>query len=168
MRKFLRTKGIETTVKRFYIPKKVELPNGEVVKFSELESRYEGDLDILSDFARIRSTGQEVKYLTYRPIGAPDVTTKIILNMLVHIVNEYNYIHLRDYQHGFRPQRGTASACMMLREKLLKRRKFDGYDKPLKLDAIVYEFDLKGFFNKVNPYFTCLKLAEGGLKATAN
>lgn len=146
----------------------MQLPSGDIIKFDELKKIYEGDLFVGEEYAIIESTGEKVKYLTYRPIGAPDTTTKIVLNLLVHIVNEYNYIHLRSYQHGFRPQRGTATACLDLRDKLLGRRKFVGFDKPLMNGAIVYEFDLKGFFNKVNPYFTCMKLAEGGLKATAN
>lgn len=84
--------------------------------------------------------------------------------MMTQIVNEFNYIHLRDYQHGFRPTLGVVSACLALRKAIIKRRMLSDFQQ---IPYYVHEFDLKGFFNQVNPYFTCRELARGGLKAFA-
>lgn len=161
----MRTKSIDLSVKRFYLPKEVRLEdNGEIVKFRELEEMY-NTIELDDSGGYIPDRGCGFKTTKWRPIGAPDTSSKIILNMMTHIVNEFNFIHLRDYQHGFRPGLGVVSACLSLRKAIIKRRMRSELQQ---IPFYVHEFDLKGFFNQVNPYFTLRELARGGLKAFAN
>lgn len=75
----------------------------------------------------------------WRPIGCPDYPSRVIsrsLNDLIYVLwnDKFN-----DNQHGFRKYRGAASAIYQIIEKLKGN------------PEIVYEFDLKSFFNTVRP-----------------
>lgn len=75
----------------------------------------------------------------WRPIGAPDYPSRVIsrsLNDLIYVLWEDKFSHS---QHGFRRNRGAATAIFNIVNKLKRS------------PEIVYEFDLKSFFNTVRP-----------------
>lgn len=78
----------------------------------------------------------------FRPIGAPDFVSRCIslgISQITYMVMEHT---LGDYQHGYRVHRGGFSAVMQI-VNILKSDLTRVFE--------VYEFDLKGFFNTVDP-----------------
>jgi len=80
----------------------------------------------------------------FRPIGAPNLGSKMVFKALEIIMRELLEDRIGNYQHGFIRERGCQTATMALIERLRQNPK-----------AKVYEFDLKSFFNKVNPIRVC-------------
>jgi len=80
----------------------------------------------------------------FRPIGAPNLWSKMVFKALEIIMRELLEDRIGKYQHGFIRERGCQTATMALIERLRENPK-----------AKVYEFDLKSFFNKVNPIRVC-------------
>jgi len=77
--------------------------------------------------------------IRYRPIGCPDYPSRVIsksINNLIYLLFEDKF---NENQHGFRRQRGVHTALFNLIQKLKL--------KP----EIVYEFDLRSYFNTVRP-----------------
>lgn len=77
--------------------------------------------------------------IRWRPIGAPDYPSRVIsrsLNDLIYVLWEDKF---NKNQHGFRKNRGAFTAIIEIVKKLKNSPK------------IVYEFDLKSFFNTVRP-----------------
>lgn len=75
----------------------------------------------------------------WRPIGAPDYPSRVIsrsLNDLIYVLWEDKF---NNNQHGFRRNRGAATAIFNIISKLKNN------------PTIVYEFDLKSYFNTVRP-----------------
>jgi len=85
----------------------------------------------------------------YRPIGAPNLSTKMVFKAIELIMRELLEPKIGKYQHGFMRERGTQTATM----ELLRRLRANPALK-------VAEFDLKAFFNKVNVTRTCYELAN--------
>lgn len=75
----------------------------------------------------------------WRPIGCPDYPSRVIsrsLNDLIYVLFEDKF---NKVQHGFRRNRGAHTAILDIVNKLKKS------------PTIVYEFDLKSYFNTVRP-----------------
>jgi len=75
----------------------------------------------------------------WRPIGAPDYPSRAIsrsINDLIYVLFEDKF---NKTQHGFRRERGAFTAIIDIVEKLKRNPK------------IIYEFDLKSYFNTVRP-----------------
>lgn len=88
----------------------------------------------LSRFYILKTDGKR-----WRPIGAPDYPSRVIsrsLNDLIYVLFEDKF---NKVQHGFRKNRGAHTAILEIVEKLKLNPK------------IVYEFDLKSYFNTVRP-----------------
>jgi retron-type reverse transcriptase len=85
----------------------------------------------------------------FRPIGAPNLTAKMIFKAIEVIVRELLESSIGRYQHGYMRHRGTQSATLELMMKLRANPKLK-----------VAEFDLKSFFNKVNVARTLHRLEE--------
>jgi retron-type reverse transcriptase len=84
-----------------------------------------------------------------RPIGAPNLPSKMLFKAIEIILRECLEPLIGEYQHGFMRNRGIQTAT---KELILKLRSHPS--------AAIYEFDLKSFFNKVNPIFICEDLTE--------
>jgi len=82
-----------------------------------------------------------------RPIGCPDWSSRIISKALTDLVYAVSENNRSLEQHGYMKNRGAWSAALQIIEKLKKG--FDGY-----------EFDLKSFFNTVEPFIIFKKLEE--------
>jgi hypothetical protein len=80
----------------------------------------------------------------FRPIGAPNLSAKMLFKGIEIILREVLEPKIGKYQHGFMRRRGTQTASMELLRSLRS-------NKALR----VSEFDLKSFFNKVNVIRTC-------------
>jgi hypothetical protein len=74
-----------------------------------------------------------------RPIGSPDVYSKVVSLALTRLTSEVMEGHREDFQHAYRNGRGVHTLVL----DFIKN--YDG--SPL------VEFDLKSFFNKVNPSY---------------
>lgn len=87
-----------------------------------------------------------------RPIGAPNLTAKMVFKAIELVLREILEPQIGRYQHGFMRARGCQTATMALLSRLR-----------LNPNLRVFEFDLKSFFNKVNVIRTChsLKLEIG-------
>jgi len=73
----------------------------------------------------------------WRPIGAPDIASRVIsraLNDMIYFIWEGEF---GENQHGFRKHRSPSTAVLSIIKKLKRNPK------------IVYEFDLRSFFNTV-------------------
>lgn len=82
-----------------------------------------------------------------RPLGIPDVAMRILNSLWAQYIYAATEHLIMDEQHGFRRGRGIWTAW----QEIIERTK----DKSIK----IFEFDLKSFFNKVNP-----NIASGVLK----
>jgi len=74
-----------------------------------------------------------------RPLGIPDVAMRILNSLWAQYIYASTEHLIMDEQHGFRRGRGVWSAW----ERIIEETKDP--------EVMVYEFDLKSFFNKVNP-----------------
>lgn len=81
-----------------------------------------------------------------RPIGAPDVASKIISKTFTDLITAFVDDKRENFQHAYRPNKGIHTAVAQIIEKLEKGN-------------IVYEFDLKSFFNTVEFSFIEKKLS---------
>lgn len=104
---------------------------GHVIKFSDMFRKKKFKMTVKRFYVK-KSNGK------LRPIGAPDGASKMIYMSILMFLEKAIIFDLGNFQHGFVKERGTQSAGMKVVEYLKK-----GY--------IPYEFDLKGFFNNVNP-----------------
>jgi retron-type reverse transcriptase len=84
-----------------------------------------------------------------RPIGAPNLSAKMIFKALEIVIREILEPKIGKYQHGFMRNKGTQSASLELLTKLRANP-----------NLRVFEFDLKSFFNKVNVIRTCKYLTD--------
>lgn len=75
-----------------------------------------------------------------RPIGAPDVSTKMIAKAFNDMTIALFRKDMDDHHHGFLPQRGIHTAILNIM--------CNYYEKEM---TTIYEFDLRSWFNKVNP-----------------
>jgi hypothetical protein len=75
----------------------------------------------------------------WRPIGAPGLATKLIHVSLDMILRTKIEQILPEFQHGFRPNRSCATATKVVLDTLRANKEW-----------LVYEFDLKSYFNMVN------------------
>lgn len=78
-----------------------------------------------------------------RPLGIPDVSARILNSLWASFIYALAEDQIMDRQHGFRKQRGIWSAWRSI---------LDEY-KNSDWKVRVIEFDLKSFFNTVNPVF---------------
>lgn len=76
-----------------------------------------------------------------RPIGCPDIPSRVISRSLTDLVYAIAANTLSDQQHGFRLHRGTHTAITDIVQYIKAN---PGYR--------IYEFDFKSFFNFVSPY----------------
>jgi hypothetical protein len=82
-----------------------------------------------------------------RPIGAPNYESRMISKAFTDIVYAVTEKNRSSEQHGYMKKRGAWSAILSCVRKLK-----EGYDG--------YEFDLKSFFNTVEPFIIMRKLEE--------
>jgi hypothetical protein len=82
-----------------------------------------------------------------RPIGAPNYESRMISKAFTDIVYAVTEKDRSAEQHGYMKKRGAWSAILQCVRKLK-----EGYDG--------YEFDLKSFFNTVEPFIIMRKLEE--------
>lgn len=82
-----------------------------------------------------------------RPIGAPNYESRMISKAFTDMIYAITEKDRCSEQHAYMKNRGSWSAILDVIEKLK-----DGYDG--------YEFDLKGFFNTVEPFIIHRKLSE--------
>jgi len=74
---------------------------------------------------------------SFRPLGVPTKSWRVYLNMLLHpLVIQTNHV-IRDYQHGFRPGRGTLTAWKSIFKDVIS-------------SPNIYEFDLKQCFPSIS------------------
>lgn len=83
----------------------------------------------------------------WRPIGAPTLTSKMIAKVFSDMM-KLAYGSESDFQHGFTPGKGVHTALMQIWKNLEQGRNH------------IYEFDLKGWFNKVRPVWVIAQLAK--------
>jgi hypothetical protein len=83
----------------------------------------------------------------WRPIGSPNYESRMISKALTDMVYSVSEKSRNPEQHGYLRNRGAWSAIMAIVQKL--KEGFNGY-----------EFDLKSFFNTVEPYIYFRKLEE--------
>ena len=77
--------------------------------------------------------------IRFRPIGAPSLDSKMISKSLNDLLYLIQYKNFKDFQHGFRPYRGTHTVTMAIFKDIVDRGHTD-----------IFEYDLKGFFNQIN------------------
>jgi hypothetical protein len=82
-----------------------------------------------------------------RPIGAPNFESRMISKAFTDMLYSVTESGRSEEQHGFMKRRGAWSAVVAIVKKLE-----EGYSG--------YEFDLKSFFNTVEPYIYLKKLGE--------
>lgn len=87
-----------------------------------------------------RADSDKVKagLLKIRPIGAPEIDSKMISRSMNNLIYMIKWDSFEDFQHGFRPGKGIHTVTFKLFEEIVDNGKTD-----------IYEFDLKGFFNQV-------------------
>jgi hypothetical protein len=78
-----------------------------------------------------------------RPLGIPDVAHRILNSLWTTFIYALAEPSIMDNQHGFRKRRGTWTAWKSILKQYI--------DSDWKIRVI--EFDLKAFFNTVNPVF---------------
>jgi len=83
----------------------------------------------------------------WRPIGSPNIESRMISKALTDMVYAVSEKFRSPEQHGYIRNRGSWSAIVAVVQKLK-----EGYQG--------YEFDLKSFFNTVEPYIYLRKLEE--------
>jgi hypothetical protein len=83
----------------------------------------------------------------WRPIGSPNYESRMISKALTDMVYSVSERSRSPEQHGYLRNRGAWSAILAIVQKLK-----EGYNG--------YEFDLKSFFNTVEPYIYFKKLEE--------
>lgn len=74
----------------------------------------------------------------YRPIGSPSLDSRVISRSLNDLIYLIYWDDFDEFQHGFRPNRGTHTITAKLWEEIVMKGRRD-----------IYEFYLKGFFNQV-------------------
>lgn len=102
-----------------------------IKKFSKMFRAKKFSLDVIREYL-VKPNGK------LRPLGSPIPSTKMLYNSILIFLEKIIIMDLGKYQHGFVPGRGAVTAGTKVIEYLNK-----GYHP--------YEFDLKGFFNNVNP-----------------
>jgi len=88
-----------------------------------------------------------------RPIGAPNYESRMISKALTDLLYTVTEKSRSAEQHGYMKKRGAWSAILECLSKLK-----EGYSG--------YEFDLKSFFNTVEPFIYFRKLEEVDKKLT--
>lgn len=77
-----------------------------------------------------------------RPIGCPDIPSRVISRSLTDLTYAICSTNLSDQQHGFRLHRGTHTAITDIVTYIKENPTYR-----------IYEFDFKSFFNFVSPYW---------------
>lgn len=89
-----------------------------------------------------------------RPLGIPDVAHRILNSLWASFIYALTENDIMDNQHGFRKGRGTWSAWRQIIDICKENNWTNMY---------IYEFDLKGFFNTINPKVLYLSLGKYGM-----
>lgn len=89
-----------------------------------------------------------------RPLGIPNVSHRILNSLWASFIYALTETDIMDNQHGFRKNRGTWTAW----RQIINELKENGWE-----NMHIYEFDLKGFFNTINPKVLYLSLGKYGM-----
>lgn len=129
--------GIQHVIPRWYKDRNMV----EVFKVAKTVRRIANQTFPKLEFSRtyIPKKGTELTPGNIRPLGVPSLEWRIYLhlwNVLLSFFLEAKEA-LPDWQHGFRPKRGTGTAWKQILEEVIRSKR-------------IYEIDFKGYFDSIS------------------